>query len=450
VSGNNLEFDDLEPNMDLLGAGISLDYTAQRRVGLTIRDTIRVATNKEIKVAVGGSANSYKWKLTNDISTDSVITAATGSTYEITGISYESMGNYTLETTSALVPGLTLTSRTQQVMAFADLTFRAIDLAGSFYINGSAYALRVTVPGKPYDTIQVVEGGRGRNAQAFNFEKLLLGDYLIAVAPKVLKPFMPTYYPSTDLWTEAEEFILRADGIEQLNMTQIPPPLPPRPDGGRVGGVLESDFADDDQGEDENNRVDARRKVKKAGCSMRRFVRAGRIDQEGDFVLYAYVESDDEGRFNFTDIEPGLYRFNIEFPGIPMDPNSFVEFEIGADGKESNSFTLEATITEDGIVVEKIAELGFFRKYFKDLNVYPNPSDKEMHVTYAKMLAKGVVLRLTNLNGQTLYEAPVEPGYNGEISIEVEDMPSGVYLLHFIDTIEGKGTVVTYKVFVKH
>ncbi|MFT4834428.1 MAG: hypothetical protein ACI8WP_001188, partial [Flavobacteriaceae bacterium] len=138
------------------------------------------------------------------------------------------------------------------------------------------------------------------------------------------------------------------------------------------------------------------------------------------------------------------------FPGIPMDPNSFVEFEIGADGKESNSFTLEATITEDGIVVEKIAELGFFRKYFKDLNVYPNPSDKEMHVTYAKMLAKGVVLRLTNLNGQTLYEAPVEPGYNGEISIEVEDMPSGVYLLHFIDTIEGKGTVVTYKVFVKH
>ncbi|MFY0607566.1 MAG: T9SS type A sorting domain-containing protein, partial [Cyclobacteriaceae bacterium] len=122
----------------------------------------------------------------------------------------------------------------------------------------------------------------------------------------------------------------------------------------------------------------------------------------------------------------------------------------GADGKEKNSFSLEATVTEEGIVVEKIAELGFFRKYFKDLSVYPNPSDKDMHITYAKMLAKGVVMRLVDLSGQTMYEQAVTPGYNGEISIDVRDVPSGVYLLNFVDTIEGVGTVVTYKVFVRH
>ncbi len=123
--------------------------------------------------------------------------------------------------------------------------------------------------------------------------------------------------------------------------------------------------------EEEGGRVEARRKVKRAGCSLRRFVRSGRIDQDGTFVLIAYVQSDDEGRFTFTDLESGLYRFNVEYPGIPMDPNSFVEFEIGADGMERNTFVLEATITENGIVVKRTNVLGFRRKYFKTWKYTP-------------------------------------------------------------------------------
>ncbi|MFY0608695.1 MAG: hypothetical protein JXR10_18415, partial [Cyclobacteriaceae bacterium] len=326
----SLEFDDLEPNMDLSG---TIVYAAQRLVGITTRDTIRVGTNSTVMVNIGGSANNYSWKLTNDVVTDEPIAGATGNSYTINDISYETMGNYVALVTNENVPGLTLTTRTQQVMAFADLKFTATDLDNNFYTDGIGYALRTTAPGRPYDTIQTVAGGSKLDPNAFEFNELLLGDYLIAVGPNVLRPFMPTYYPSTDLWVEAEEFILRADGEEQLRMAQIPPPPPEDPDAGVVGGLIESDFEEEDPDLNEEGRVSARRKVKKAGCSMRRFVRSGRMDEDGEFVLYAYVESDDEGRFNFTDIEPGLYRFNIEYPGIPMDPDSFVEFEIGADGK---------------------------------------------------------------------------------------------------------------------
>ena len=440
VSGNNLEFDDLEPNVQISG----ISYANQRLIGAAKNDTIVHGSDFTILLEVGGSANAYQWNRTNDLGTGPV-SGATSNSYTIEGISYETMGVHTLTVTNSKVPGLTLTSRKQRVLATANLTFTALDLNNELFTEGDGMALRVTAPGNPYDTIQVVRG----STEGFVFEDLILGDYLIAVRADDLVEFLPTYYPSTDLWKEAEEYILREDGEETLRMAQIPPPLPPLPDGGVVGGTIESDFADEEE-EDEGGRIESRRKVKRAGCSMRRFVRSGRIDQDGEFILYAYVESDDEGRFNFKDIEPGLYRFNIEYPGIPMDPESFVEFEIGADGKERNSFTLEATVTEEGIVVEKINELGFYRKYFKDLNVYPNPSDEVMHVSYAKMLAQGVVMRLVDLKGNVVLEQAVDRGYDMALELDVREIPAGVYLLNFVDTLDRKRSVVTYRVVIRH
>ncbi|MFY0608694.1 MAG: T9SS type A sorting domain-containing protein, partial [Cyclobacteriaceae bacterium] len=447
VSGNRLEFDDLEPNMDLSG---TIVYAAQRLVGISTADTVKTGLDVVLEIAVGGSENIYTWKRSDDLGKDTTVVAnATRSnTYTVEAVDFDNMGDYLVEVTSELVSNLTLTTRVKKVRATANLIFTAVGDGNKLLDSGTGYALRFTRPGVPFDSAATITP----TGEEFQFNDLVLGDYLIAIEGD-REVFLPTYYANTFLWEEADTLELRDDFFNQLRMTKVPGVRPPLPEGGIVKGEIAADFKNENGNNGNGNgngRVSARRKVKKAGCSMRRFVRSGRMDEEGEFVLYAYVESDDEGRFNFTDIEPGLYRFNIEYPGIPMDPDSFVEFEIGADGKEKNSFSLEATITEDGIAVEKIEELGFFRKYFKDLSVYPNPSDKDMHITYAKMLAKGVVMRLVDLSGQTMYEQVVTPGYNGEISIDVRDVPSGVYLLNFVDTIEGVGTVVTYKVFVKH
>ncbi len=131
------------------------------------------------------------------------VSGATSNSYTIEGISYETMGVFTLSVTNSKVPGLTLTSRKQRVLATADLTFTALDLSNELFTEGEGYALRVTAPGKPYDTIQAVRG----SAAGFVFEDLILGDYLIAVRADDLVEFLPTYYPSTDLWKEAEQYI---------------------------------------------------------------------------------------------------------------------------------------------------------------------------------------------------------------------------------------------------
>ena len=227
-------------------------------------------------------------------------------------------------------------------------------------------------------------------------------------------------------------------------MSQIPGETP--------GDIGISGTVTRDDGQPEG-RINARRKVKRAGCSVRRFVpkgRTGQDDEDGTYELYAYVQSDDEGRFAFTNLEAGTYRFNIEYPGIPMDPDSYVEFTIGEGGIEDEVLILEATITDDGIVVQKIERLGFYRKYFKDLNVYPNPANQYVNISYSKLMSETVKVRLIDLEGNVVVEQLIEKGYDKELQLDVSSISGGIYLLNFIDTSEGSEKITTFKVYVKH
>ena len=442
VSGNNLEFDDLLPNAQITG----IDYSDQRQIGQDHYEELPKGSSVTLDIPVGGAGNQYTWTRSNDVAENTVVVdKGTAGSYTIEAIDYETMGDHVLTVTNPGVPNLTLTSRVQTVLATATLEFTALDLNNNPFTAGNGYAFKVTAPGTPYDTLQTTRGGIVK-AGKFVFSDLILGDFLIAVGPDNLDEFLVTYYPSTDLWVEATEYQLREDATETLNMAQIPPPLPALPDGGVVQGTI---YGLDD-GNGRSQRVEGRKKVKRAACSMRRFVGSGRVAADSLFELYAYVESDDDGNFTFADIEAGLYRFNIEYPGIPMDPASYVEFEVGADGKEKNTFTLQATVNPDGIVVEKINELGFYRRYFKNLEVYPNPANFDLTVTYAKLMTEGVKLRLIDLNGMVVYEQEISKGYDQQMQLDVRDVPSGMYILTFIDPANTKAKIASVRVSIKH
>jgi hypothetical protein len=133
-----------------------------------------------------------------------------------------------------------------------------------------------------------------------------------------------------------------------------------------------------------------------------------------------------------------------------MDPNSFVEFEIGANDVEGNKFVLEAFVTENGIEVVKIEELGFYRRYFKDLEIYPNPVDQVMNLSYSKLLAEEVYVEVVDLTGKVLFKQTLNRGYNQEYSFETSGLPDGFYILNFVDSSRADKVVTTMKVLVKH
>ncbi|MFT4737851.1 MAG: hypothetical protein ACI92W_001969, partial [Paraglaciecola sp.] len=155
------------------------------------------------------------------------------------------------------------------------------------------------------------------------------------------------------------------------------------------------------------------------------------------------------GTVDFGFLPNGLYRINIQYPGVPMDPNSFIEFAISEE-EEEDGYVLAATVFEDGIQVGVVEELGFVREYFKNLNVYPNPANEEIRITYAKLNSKDVSYQLMDLSGQVMVEGNVEKGQRQETRLETAGVKDGLYLLRFYDRKQNGKHLITYKVIIRH
>ena len=103
VSGNNLEFGDLEPNSSLFSG--SDDYAGQTLLGEIELRNISEFTNHIIAFNVGGDSTQYQW-----FKDGSAISGATDDTLMLISVSMEDDGNYFLQTTNPLFPGYQLNS----------------------------------------------------------------------------------------------------------------------------------------------------------------------------------------------------------------------------------------------------------------------------------------------------------------------------------------------------
>ncbi|MDH5609547.1 MAG: Ig-like domain-containing protein, partial [Cyclobacteriaceae bacterium] len=454
ISGNALEFGSIEPNVAITG----INYQNQARIGTYKTDTIPAGSDFFVEIVTSGSALNYQWKRN-----DTLIVNATDQFYHIQDIRYETMGDFTVDVTSSLVPNLTLTSKVQQVLGFGNIefypAFRFADGQVGIVEQGIGRLFKI-IPGSPYDTIQTVNISNGK----ILMEKIVLGDYLLlakaadgyvrtkeyqfsidSIAMDSVQ-FIPTYFESVLEWDSANVLQLRDFIYDSLAMLRIPPPL--RPDGGNgiISLTVESNFVETST----TGRIESRRRVKKAGCSLRRRTTGtGGRPMEDVWELIAYQETDDNGEVNFGFLPVGFYRLNIQYPGVPMDPASFIEFEIGTD-KVNDGYELLATVEESGIFVEMIAELGTYRKYFRELNVYPNPANQTLQIHHGTLPMDNIRVMLMDLTGRVLHEQPIESGHTTSFSLDVSGLVNGIYLLHFYEKGNEKEHIVTYKVIVQH
>ncbi|MEQ8552689.1 MAG: LamG-like jellyroll fold domain-containing protein [Cyclobacteriaceae bacterium] len=444
VSNNSLDFGDLEANAELFSE--STQYSPQAKVGQRDSLTRVKGTQYIFSTVIGGEQNTYQWKVDN-YNTFPVefvnVTDANSSSLVVSNLDFANMGTYFVEVMNTQLPGLTIQSEPVQLWATSDLEITVL-ADDELLAEGAAYALRNRGPGKSYDSIPKDPAGLNLINGVVFFENLLLGQYLIAIRSDPAK-YLPTYYKNTYLWEEAELLDFKADLSDTMQMFVIPPPLGPDDGSGTLAGGVESDF---DEG-DGSGRIDARRKVKRAGCSIRRFTRGGRTDQEdGEFVLMAYVESDDDGRFRIEHIPGGLYRFNIEYPGIPMDPDSYVEFEVGEEGSTNNTIELQATITEDGIFVERTNFLGFGKSAKELISLYPNPADDRLVVKYPDLF-NGYIVRMIDSQGKVVSVNRFSNEMNGVFSVDTSVLPQGLYFLNIIDDSK-RSMAISLRVVVKH
>ncbi|CAN0119288.1 unnamed protein product, partial [Chrysoparadoxa australica] len=284
-------------------------------------------------------------------------------------------------------------------------------------------------PGKPFDTVFIVEPDAGK----FIFDVTVLGDYLVALEAEDAS-YLPTYYENTFLWEEADTLRFRSELQDTIYMTIKPEDLGPDDGEYILSGTVEEDFPED-------GRIEARKKVKRAGCSVRRFRGAGRGEEEL-WELVAYVYTDDNGEFEFNFLPAALYRFNVEYPGIPMDPESFVEFELGAGDKPQLKTELLATVSENGVFVEEIPPLGIEESI--QLKIFPNPADNYVTIELQESIAD-LEIRLVDLSGKIVFS---QRTHDNSYSIVLDQLANGVHILQIFDLKNKR--LVTRKIYVYH
>ncbi|MEQ6121775.1 LamG-like jellyroll fold domain-containing protein [Reichenbachiella sp. MALMAid0571] len=446
VSGNKLEFDDFERNLDHLS---KIVIGTQNPFGFPV-DPVKVKAGVDypISVEIGGENNIYEWErkayvLYGSPASFVVQPKEVGSTVVLENLRFDNMGTYRCRITNPEVPGLTLVSNETLVVGTVDLQGKVYDNNGTEVNEGDIGMMVIRDLNTRYDSLINPATGQPTfqvGLDGYIIRDVPLGDYIIGVRSDPTK-YIQTYYVSEYEWLTADTLSLRdKKGKLNINITNIPVPDPGNFGDGTFSGVFEEDDGLDD------GRTLGRRRLAGKGCALKRRRGSGRGDADEIFDLYAYVETNDEGEFVFEELIPGTYRFSIEFPGIPMDENSFTEFVVSGDLREANAFSVLATATPEGVIHVGLNEiLSIHKEYFGELNVYPNPAKNKLTVNYDKLTVTGVYARVVDLFGNVLLDQEIVNGFQQKTELDISGIRNGLYILNFIDTNDDNLIISTSK-----
>ncbi len=419
VSGNNLDFASLEGNRNLTG----INFSGQKNPVLG-PDTILVESGKDfvLPTDIGGSANRYQWKRAGV-----AVSGAIADSLVIQDIGRANMGIYVVEVSNNLVPSLTLVSKPVSILATANLSGKLLVAEGPAK-GGIARLLRVT-SSNGYDTI---DNQKINTTGDYAFNQVVLDDYQIVGFADTLvagqERALPTYYESTIYWEEADTLFVQ-NSLIGLNITSLLKPGAPLTGKGSIAGVV---VEDDGAGA----RTAKTKRVGGAGVSARRVQGTGRGLVLGPLV--AYVFTNDEGEFNLADLPVGTYRINIQYPGYPMDPNSFVDIPIGSSALNEN-VNVEALVAEGKVTVRQLIitsiETGSYAA-----DVYPNPSTGNVVIIFEESSSQ----RSLNLFDMQGIEILTKLAGEKTVSLDLNSLQAGLYLLKIkIDGLTAKSVRIS-------
>lgn len=415
VSKNRIQFADLENNISLS----SFSY-----LGQTIAeeaDTLIIARAEDtiLMVEVAGSANVYQWFL-NDVE----IPDANSTHLVIEDLAIDDIGNYLCRVSNSLVSDLFLESTTTNIRVVTTITGFVTGIDDTPIASGTILGLRIRPNRQTYDSIpeiaQIING-------TFTYDSVDLADYIF-VAQTDDPLYIPTYSESSFLWDEADTILLRDEG-QEANIRMVLDP-DATTGAGTVGGVFEEEFTEETDG-----RIEARRRVRRVGVALRRRRSSGRTQMDELFDLIAYTRTNDEGQFTFEELPSGVYRISFEFPGIPLDLNSFVEFEI-LEGEEPTTILLEAVAEEDGeIVVNDVTPdpVNVKEELAEGIAVFPNPATRSVVVDFKNLSENALTIQIIDYSGKMILKSVQLESVQKRGVIDISEFKNGIYLLRFSD-----------------
>lgn len=312
----------------------------------------------------------------------------------------------------------------------ANLSGNVVDVDNINVTAGNVRLFAINPFANKYDTA-AVQSLAGSNS--FNFENLILGDYIILADPDANEypNLIPTYLGNTLDWQVADTLFLQENtsGIT-IEVEKEPEPL--TEPGSEISGFIEEEFEEADS----SLRVLPRRRVSGAGVSVRTLSASTRENSSlrllnDEYELVAYVKTDENGEFSFPNLPSGDYRIRVEYPGVENDETSDIDFNLS--GEQGEVVSVEA-IVEDGVI--KVTETGRVTANepdkIKRFSFYPNPASNELNLKLENYL-EASELTIFDLKGIVYKRIKLK---NKQTKIDIRDLPTGTYILRLQD-IEG-------------
>ena len=404
LSDNKLDFGDFEQLSNLTEVTIGTQTTDDQALNQKLPSGSPVS----FSFLVDGANNSYKW-----FKNGAELAGETTNTINIASLDRTNMGDYYCEATSTTpgLEGLTLTSATITTLATASITGTLKISSTDPATVGEVQLLEVQDVGG-YDTLGVTAVS---NVGAYAFNDVVLSDFvLVGIADTITHPgALPTYYTQTVFWEEADTLKLETNEVIAIVSVFYTNPNDPVILAGTFNGYLEEEIPD-------GGRTEARGRVSGAGVSLRRGRRSSRTEGEGELAYYIYTN--ENGEFSLAGVEPGEYNVDIQYPGYPMDVNSFINITIG-EGVKDKDVSVEAVVDQGKIAVRQLIILGADGPT-NGLVLFPNPTSELLKVLDNEN-RKNLKVEIFNMTGQKMKHIFI----NDDGAINVSKLPMGQYLV---------------------
>jgi hypothetical protein len=407
LDSNYFSFDAIIPNLGLP----NFYYEPQLAFDAPLDTVVTVGSNYKLKMLAGGTNNVFKWTLDG-----TVVPAATDSTYTIHNIHRNNMGTYVCAVTNPGLPGFTITTSDQRVLAAATISGKFVADDGTTPISpGNMILLKITDTGG-YDTTAIKPVAANGS---YSITKVVLDDYLLAGVPDATSfpKLLVTYYNGHPFWEEADTIKLN-DNAPNTNITaQVIPALPTG--NGDISGTLDQDLP--------GGRTLKRTSVANAEVSARRAQSTGR----GESVIYKIARvtfTDDAGQFVLDQLDTGTYLFNVQYPGYPMDQSSFINIHIGSKPSD-REVLVEALVKDNKITVTQIhiTEIESSAR----IDAYPNPTREKLIITSEDIAIQKCSVQLTDVTGRSIQVKTVKTP--ASLEMDVSALTKGFYILMIHD-----------------
>jgi hypothetical protein len=421
VSGNSLDYRDLEVNITIDG----LIFSNQANFGNENDQKVPQGSEVSIEHSVEGLNNTYHW-----LRNDEVIDISDSSSITIDSLTYDFMGEYVLEVRNDLInavdPEFKLVSNPVQLIATANISGQISD-ANDFPTEAGQVYLFGYQEGAEFDSVRLNNGDFFVDVQSegnFELQDVELGDYILYVNndEEEYPDLLNTYFPNTIDWEFAEVISLR-NSINDLevNMEGEPEPLKGT---SNFSGYLEEEF-------EEGERRLPRRRVSGVGVSVRVLTGSSRdflfrlILKEGELV--AYKETDENGEFEIPNLPAGRYSVKFDIPGVPMDEESDIIFDL--TGEDQESLEISAVSDKGKITVNRVSYTANKSSLEKNVAIYPNPSTGKFRIEGIEEISS---IKIISPEGRLIKKLSDFGNLNKEMEIDLSNYPDGMYFIQIL------------------